>query len=199
MRAGLNQAVMRAASLQISPKKGGISRLSSCFYRIGHHTFTLLFGQENLNDQYLLPNTATMKTVKKILPPLISFIFVVLFAYTVISKGVGFSNYLNQLEQSPRLEGYGEPLAYGIITLQTFTVILLCYRPLRLWGLWITFGTLAVFAGYIGGILLYSKNPPCTCIGLLEKMTWKDNLVLNIGLMITALTGIMTMKAGGSK
>lgn len=140
-----------------------------------------------------------MKSLKKTIPSLISFIFVVLFAYTVISKGAGFSTYLYQLGQSPGLEGYGETLAYALLALQTVSVILLCYRPLRLWGLWITFGMLAVFAGYIGGILLYSKNPPCTCIGLFEKMTWKDNLVLNIGLMITALTGIMTMKAGRSK
>lgn len=140
-----------------------------------------------------------MKTLKKILPPLISFIFVVLFAYTVISKGAGFSTYLNQLEQSPGLEEYGEPIAYSIIALHTVSAILLCYRPLRLWGLWIAFGIMTVFAGYVGGILLYSNNLPCTCIGLFEKMTWKDNLILNIGLMITALTGIMTMKAGRSK
>lgn len=140
-----------------------------------------------------------MKNLIKIWPLGISLFFAILFSYAAMSKATGFKNFRDQLEQSPGLQGYGEPLAYGVIALQTVSVILLCYRPIRFWGLWITFGTLAVFAGYIGGILLYSKNPPCTCIGLLEKMTWKDNLVLNIGLMITALTGIMTMKAGRSK
>ena len=140
-----------------------------------------------------------MKNLIKILTIAISLFFAVLFSYAAMSKATDFKNFRDQLGQSPGLEGCGEPVAYGIIALQTVSVILLCYRPLRFRGLWITFGMLTVFAGYIGGILFYSKNLPCTCIGLFEKMTWKDNLVLNLGLMITALTGIMTMKAGRSK
>ncbi|MBU8882303.1 hypothetical protein KSK37_04310 [Kaistella sp. DKR-2] len=137
-----------------------------------------------------------MKNLIKILTIAISLFFALLFSYAAMSKATGFKNFRDQLGQSPGLEGYGEPLAYGIIALQTFTVVLFCYRPLRLWGLWITFGMLTVFAGYIGGILLYSKNPPCTCIGLFEKMSWKGNLILNIGLMITALVGIISMRTG---
>ncbi len=144
-------------------------------------------------------SNSVMKNVIKILTIVISLFFAVLFSYAAMSKATGFKNFRDQLEQSPGLEGYGEPIAYSIIALHTVSAILLCYRPLRLWGLWITFGITTVFAGYVGGILLYSNNLPCTCIGLFEKMTWKDNLVLNIGLMITALTGMMTVKAARSK
>lgn len=140
-----------------------------------------------------------MKNLTKILPIAISLFFAVLFSYAAMSKGTDFKNFRDQLGQSPGLEGYGEPVAYGIIALQTLSVILLCYRPLRFRGLCLTFGMVTVFAGYITLILTDITNLPCTCIGLFEKMTWKGNLVLNIGLMITALTGIMTLKAGRSK
>lgn len=135
-----------------------------------------------------------MKTLKKTIPSLISFIFVVLFAYAAIMKGAGFSDYLSKLKQSPGLPGYAQTVAYCVIILQTITVILLCYRPFRLWGLCSAFGLLAVFAGYIGTILIYSNNLPCTCIGLFEKLSWKANLVLTTVLMMAALSGIYMMR-----
>lgn len=137
-----------------------------------------------------------MKNLIKILTIAVSLFFAVLFSYTAMSKATNFKNFHEQLAKSPGLEEYGEPVAYSIIALQTVNVILLCYRPLRFFGLLIAFGMLTVFTAYNGFILIDSKTLPCTCIGLFEKMTWKGNLVLNIGLMITALTGIMTMKAG---
>ncbi|QOW09914.1 hypothetical protein Q73A0000_05835 [Kaistella flava (ex Peng et al. 2021)] len=140
-----------------------------------------------------------MKILKKIICTIITVFFVILFSYAVISKAGNFEYFRNQLEQAPGLQRFGETLAYSILVLQVTAIFLLCYEHSRLWGLCLTFGMVTVFAGYIALIQTDSKNLPCTCIGLFEKMTWKDNLVLNLGLMITALTGILTMKAGRSK
>lgn len=134
-----------------------------------------------------------MKNLIEILTIAISLFFAVLFSYAAMSKATDFTNFLDQLEQAPGVEGYGEPLAYGIIALQTVCIIMLCYRPLRFWGLWITLVMLSVFAGYTA-VILIGKKLPCTCIALLEKMNWKENLALNIGLMIIALTGIIAMR-----
>ena len=134
-----------------------------------------------------------MKNLIAILTIAISLFFAVLFSYAAMSKATGFKNFRDQLGQAPGVEGYGEPLAYGIIALQTVCIIMLCYRPLRFWGLWITLVMLSVFAGYTA-VILIGKKLPCTCIGLLEKMDWKENLALNIGLMIIALTGLIAMR-----
>ena len=140
-----------------------------------------------------------MKNIIKKLTVPISIFFAILFSYATMSKAIDFKNFRDQLAQAPGMHGSGAIVAYLIIALMTITVLMLCYRRSRLWGLFLTFGMVTVFAGYIAIILTDSKNLPCTCIGLFEKMTWKDNLVLNIGLMITALTGIITLKAGKSK
>ena len=140
-----------------------------------------------------------MKNFQKISLIIITVFFVILLSYALIIKAGTFGNFRTQLEQVPGIQQFGKILAYSIIILQSLTIFLLCYQRSRLWGLWITFVMVTVFTGYIGFILLDSSNLPCTCIGLFEKMTWKDNLVLNIGLMITALTGIITLKAGRSK
>lgn len=97
------------------------------------------------------------------------------------------------------LEAYPGLVASGLIFLQLLAIGMICYRSYRLLGLWMTFGIVTVFTGYNGFILMDSNNLPCTCIGLFEKMTWKGNLNLNMGLMITALVGIISMKAGRSK
>ncbi|MBU8883852.1 hypothetical protein KSK37_12220 [Kaistella sp. DKR-2] len=136
-----------------------------------------------------------MKNLIKIMPFAISLFFAVLFSYAAMSKATGFKNFRSQLEQAPGVEGYGGPVAYGIIALLTVCIIMLCYRPLRFWGLWITLVMLTVFAGYTA-VILIAKKEPCTCIGLFEKMNWKENLALNIGLMITALVGIISMRTG---
>lgn len=140
-----------------------------------------------------------MKYLKKTIPFAVSIFFVILFCYASISKILDFRNFQSQLEQSPALAGYEIVVAYGIISLQMIAVILLCFRTSRFLGLWITFGILSVLAGYVAFILIYSKNLPCTCIGLFEKINWKGNLILNIGLITIALAGIFIAKKRNQK
>lgn len=136
-----------------------------------------------------------MKYLKKTIPFAVSIFFVILFCYASISKIFDFRNFQSQLGQSPGLAGYEIVVAYGIISLQMIAVILLCLRNSRFLGLWFTSGILSVFAGYIAFILIYSENLPCTCIGLFEKISWKGNLILNIGLIITTVTGIIVYRS----
>lgn len=136
-----------------------------------------------------------MKYLKKTIPFAVSIFFVILFCYACISKILDFRNFQSQLGQSPGLAGYEIVVAYGIISLQMITVILLCFQTFRILGLWFTFGILSVFAGYVAFILIYSENLPCTCIGLFEKISWKGNLILNIGLIITTVTGIIVQRS----
>jgi hypothetical protein len=140
-----------------------------------------------------------VKYLKKTIPFTVSIFFVILFCYACISKILDFRNFQSQLGQSPGLAGYKLVVAYGIISLQMIAVILLCFRTSRFLGLWITFGILSVFAGYVAFILIYSKNLPCTCIGLIEIISWKGNLILNIGLMIIALAGIFIAEKRNQK
>lgn len=140
-----------------------------------------------------------MKYLKKTIPFAVSIFFVILFCYASISKILDFRNFQSQLGQSPGLAGYEIVVAYGIISLQMIAVILLCFRTSRFLGLWITFGILSVFAGYVAFILIYNKNLPCTCIGLFEKISWKENLILNIGLMTIALAGIFSAQKRNQK
>ena len=139
-----------------------------------------------------------MKNIIKILTVAISIFIAILFSYATMSKAMDFKNFRDQLTQAPGMQRLGEIVAYLIIALMTVTVLILCYRPFRFSGLFLAFGILTVFTAYNGFILMDNKNLPCTCIGLFEKLAWKDNLLLNAGLMVTAITGIITMRTGRS-
>ena len=140
-----------------------------------------------------------MKTIKKTVLFTVSLFFAVLFSWDAVSKTVGFENFRKRLEQAPGYEGFGEPVAGIIIALQLLTVILLCFRESRWIGLWVTLGMLTVFTGYISYLLQYSENLPCTCLGFFEKVSWKGSLILNMGLMITAIGGIITAQKDRDK
>lgn len=135
-----------------------------------------------------------MKTFRKTSAIAVSLFFAVFFSYASIIKAKDFDAFRRELGESPGLEGSGTAVAFGIIAVQTVAAVLLCYRPSRFWGLWTTLWTVAGFAAYIAVILLFSKNLPCTCIGLFENMSWQGNLVFNMVLVLTALMGIYTLR-----
>ncbi|MBH1959622.1 MAG: hypothetical protein I8H68_05890 [Flavobacteriia bacterium] len=133
-----------------------------------------------------------MKTAVKTIPGTVSLFFTVLFSYAVTVKVFHFKSFSSQLEMAPGLEGWGKTTALIIIAGQILIIVLLCFRSKPLPGLWLTLGMLTFFTGYIGYLLHYGKNLPCTCIGFFEKVICKGNLILNMGLMITAIGGMIT-------
>lgn len=134
-----------------------------------------------------------MMSFIKTAPAAVSLFFIILFSYAAVIKIAGFATFRAQLGQSPGMERYGDAAAYVTTALLMATAALLCYARSRVWGLWLSLAMVTVSATYIGALLLYAKKLPCTCIGLFENMTWTENLLLNAGLMITALAGILLL------
>jgi len=61
---------------------------------------------------------------------------------------------------------------------------------LRLTALYAAFSLMVMFTAYIAFILNFSDYIPCSCGGILEKMSWKEHLIFNSGFVIIALIGI---------
>lgn len=127
-----------------------------------------------------------MKTLKKIIPPVVSFFFILLFIYASASKILDFENFQVQLAQSPLLSAYAGFISYAVIILELVIAFLLCFTPTRLWGLYASFAIMVAFTVYIFLILNYSDFVPCSCGGILEKMGWSEHLIFNIAWVVTA-------------
>ncbi|MFC4384142.1 MauE/DoxX family redox-associated membrane protein [Chryseobacterium bernardetii] len=131
-----------------------------------------------------------MKYLKKIIPFAVSIFFVILFCYTTISKVLDFENFQVQISKSPLLNGSLQFLPYTIIIVEVLIAGLLCYRKTRNIGLLGSFVLMLLFTGYIVLILSTSNNLPCSCGGILEKMSWHQHLYFNIGCVILSVIGL---------
>jgi len=127
-----------------------------------------------------------MKKVKKRVVEFISYFFILLFCYASISKIMDFENFQIQISESPLLSAYAEFLPFAIIILELIIAGLLCYRKTRNTGLIGSFILMLIFTGYIFFIIRTSENLPCSCGGILEKMSWHQHLIFNIGCVLLA-------------
>lgn len=131
-----------------------------------------------------------MKHLKKIIPFAVSIFFVILFCYAAISKVLDFENFQLQISASPLLNGFSQFLPYTIIIVEVIIAGLLCYRKTRTIGLKGSFILMLIFTGYIALLLRTSKNLPCSCGGILEKMSWNQHLYFNIGCVVLTIIAL---------
>ncbi len=132
-----------------------------------------------------------MKTKKTGITTFISIFFILLFCYAAISKIMDFEKFQIQMAESPLLSTFAGFLPYALVISEFIIAGLLCYRKTRNTGLLGSFILMLIFTGYIAILLLTSKNLPCSCGGILEKMTWTQHLYFNIGCTVLAVIALV--------
>ena len=122
---------------------------------------------------------------------LISILFVLLFIYASISKLIDFQNFKIQLSKSPYLTIFSGVLSLMVPILEIAIALLLLILPGRLIGLYASFFFMILFTGFIVAILRFSSYIPCSCGGILQKMSWTQHLIFNIGFLLLAVIAIL--------
>jgi hypothetical protein len=118
-------------------------------------------------------------------------LYVLLFVYAAVSKLLDFERFQVQLAQSPILSAYAYWISYLVIGIELFVSILLLFARTRIIGLFAALTLMTMFTVYIFIVLHYSSFIPCSCGGILEKMTWKTHLVFNMVFILLAAAAIM--------
>ncbi|WP_210149588.1 MauE/DoxX family redox-associated membrane protein [Chryseobacterium scophthalmum] len=131
-----------------------------------------------------------MKHLKKTIQFVISIFFVILFCYAAISKVLDFENFQHQISASPLLNGSSQFLPHAIIIVEFLIAGLLCYRKTRNIGLVGSVVLMLFFTGYVALILSTTDNLPCSCGGILEKLSWHQHLYFNIGCVILSVIAL---------
>ncbi|ROI10081.1 tellurium resistance protein TerC [Chryseobacterium sp. H3056] len=130
------------------------------------------------------------------LPFYISYFFALLFIYAAVSKMLDFENFQVQLAQSPLLSAYAGFISYGVLALELLTAGALLWNKTRRAALYASFGLMVAFTVYIYLILNYSDYIPCSCGGILEKMSWGQHLFFNSVCVVLAWSGIFFIEKG---
>jgi putative oxidoreductase len=125
---------------------------------------------------------------------IIAALFILLFVYTAISKFLSFTNFKTVLHLSPLLWGISHIVAWVIPIAEILISLFLFIPKSRLIGLYSSFILMAAFTLYIGYMLAFEPNRPCTCGGIISKMSWPQHLIFNIVFTFLAWIGIRLHK-----
>jgi len=120
----------------------------------------------------------------------IAYLFVLLFIYAAVSKLLDFENFRVQLGQSPMLGAYAEFIIWAMPLLEILVAVALSIGRYRRTGLLASYILMVMFTAYIYTILNYSSFVPCSCGGVLEKMSWNEHLIFNIVFIVLGLLGV---------
>lgn len=118
-----------------------------------------------------------LKRLTEICTPLL----VLLFSYTAFSKLLEHDKFIFQMNLSPfpLMPDFAVPLAWILPQVELVIVVLLLYPVYHRAGLIASIALLLVFEIYIAGMMFSGLKLPCTCGGIISKMSWGAHLAFN--------------------
>jgi len=127
---------------------------------------------------------------KQTILEIISLLFVILFLYTGISKFSDYDVFREQLGASPTLGPVAPVMSWGLPVIEIIVAVMVFVQRYRRYGLYASFVLMIIFTGYVGALLLFSDELPCSCGGIIALLSWPQHLVVNVLLIILAFTAI---------
>jgi uncharacterized membrane protein YphA (DoxX/SURF4 family) len=133
-----------------------------------------------------------MKTnLYNIIAETVSILYICLFVYAAVSKLLDYENFQVQLGQSPLLSAFAGWLSWLVPVIELAIAMLLVFRCTRTFAQFCGYTLMVMFTAYIYIMLNYSSYTPCSCGGVLEKMSWETHLLFNFGFMIIGAAAII--------
>jgi uncharacterized membrane protein YphA (DoxX/SURF4 family) len=130
------------------------------------------------------------KSIYQYIPTLASVLYIVLFVYAASSKLFDFDNFRIQLGQSPILTAYADWVSWGIPILELAIAVLFLVPKYMVLAFYASFLLMLMFTSYIILILNFSDFIPCSCGGVLDKLSWTDHIIFNIVFIAIAVIGL---------
>jgi len=130
---------------------------------------------------------------------IISILYVVVFAFTGLTKLMEGDRFFNNLNNSPILPDMvwlSYIISWVVPTLEIVIALLIAIPRTRLKGLYSALGLMIAFTIYVVGIVFISPYAPCSCGGIITLLSWPQHLIFNVGLIILALVAIRSLKKG---
>jgi hypothetical protein len=115
-------------------------------------------------------------------------LLIILFIYTGINKIMDFAKFKYEMGRSPFIQDMAKFISVTLPPGELLIALALIIKRTRLLGLYVSFALMALFTGYIWMMLNYDFDLPCSCGGIISKLTWNDHLIVNSA--ITLMTGI---------
>jgi hypothetical protein len=129
-------------------------------------------------------------TKRNTIVDIIAALFILLFAYTGISKLITIDGFSFVIGVSQVFDKYFRIVAWTVPVVELVVAAALLFNRTRLAALYASFILMVLFDLYIGYIILYMPNKPCHCGGVISQLDWNEHLIFNFFFTLLAFTGI---------
>ena len=120
----------------------------------------------------------------------IAALLIFLFLYTGVSKYFDHDNFRAVLHASPLLGQMSGAIALLLPGLELGIVLLLILPKTRLWGFWASGILLTMFTLYLVYMIKFSPKLPCSCGGVIGKLSWKGHIFFNSFFILLSVVGV---------
>ena len=132
---------------------------------------------------------------RQILIEVIVSLLVLLFLYASISKFLDFKTFIKETNNQPLPNSWTPYLVWGIPFTEVAISLSLLFERTRLLGLYGSLALMAIFSFYAIIILLHTFSYiPCSCGGIIKRLTWRQHLVLNLFFTGLSVVGIILQR-----
>ena len=115
-------------------------------------------------------------------------ILVLVFIYAAATKLLSYSSFLAQLYISSFIRVIAPVIATMLPLAEIAIAALLTVNRTRILGMYSAAAILLLFTGYITGMLIFRQELPCTCGGMISRLTWPQHIIFN--LVLLSLAGV---------
>jgi len=116
----------------------------------------------------------------------------ILFIYAGIFKAMDYQLFLSDLSKSPLLVKYDKTLlAPAILGTEFLIVVLLSFTLTRQAGLFLSFFVMLLFTLYLSTLYFLYTNIPCSCGGILGKMSYPTHIIFNAVFTVMSAAAIL--------
>jgi putative oxidoreductase len=132
---------------------------------------------------------------RKIIIEIISSLLILLFLYASVSKWLAFKLFIGEMNNQPFPNWITPFLVWSIPIIEVLIAVGLIFEKTRVSALYASFFLMLAFTIYTVAILLHAfKYIPCSCGGVIRKLTWPQHLFFNLFFVGISILGIMLKK-----
>jgi hypothetical protein len=131
---------------------------------------------------------------KNIIIEIICAVFILLWTYSGLTKYIEHEKFITALKASSAIAASAGIISWIIPSIELLAAFFLLFPAFRGIGMQLTSIMIISFTLYVGYMLLFISDLPCSCGGVIEKMSWKTHLWFNTGLSGLSLWGIQLLR-----
>lgn len=130
--------------------------------------------------------------LRKIISEIFVYLIALLWLYTSVYKFLQIDNSITQMTDSPLIASFAVWFGYGLPIVELALFILLLFTKTRKYALIGSVALLAIFTAYIIVILnFYRAETPCTCGGIISKLSWNNHIYFNLTFLLMGVYALI--------